>query len=66
MDRKSAHELQEHLLGTYYGLRVGLAVIGIMLPLVVLFAGGLLHHVWLEPSISQYYHTKGRFSFFTT
>jgi len=66
MDCKSAVELQEHMLGTYYGLRVGLAVIGIMLPIVVLFAGGVLHHVWLEPSISQYYHTKGRLSYFTT
>lgn len=65
MDRKSADELQEHMLGTYYGLRVGLAVIGILLPVVVLFAGGVLHHVWLEPSISQYYHTKG-LSYFTT
>lgn len=66
MDRKSTKELQEHMMGTYYGLRVGLAVIGIALPLVVLFAGGVLHHVWLEPSISQYYHTKGRLTSFTT
>lgn len=66
MDRKSTKELQEHMMGTYYGLRVGLAVIGFVLPLVVLFAGGVLHHVWLEPSISQYYHTKGRFTSFTT
>lgn len=66
MDRKSPDDLQEHMRGTYYGLRVGLAVIGIALPLVVLFAGGVLQHVWLEPSISQYYHTKGRLSYFTT
>ncbi|MDQ3685486.1 MAG: hypothetical protein M3430_07770 [Acidobacteriota bacterium] len=66
MDRKSTEELQEHMMGTYYGLRVGLAVIGIGLPLVVLFAGGVLHHVWLEPSISQYYHTPSRLSSFTT
>lgn len=59
MDRKTANELQSHMLGTYFGLRVGLAVIGIVLPLIVLIAGGVLHHVWLEPSISQYYHTKG-------
>lgn len=65
MDRKSAQELQNHMMGTYFGLRVGLAVIGIALPLVVLFAGGVLHHVWLEPSISQYYHTTG-LSFLTT
>lgn len=65
MDRKSANELQNHMLGTYFGLRIGLAAIGIALPLIVLFAGGVLHHVWLEPSISQYYHTEG-LSFFTT
>lgn len=66
MDRKSAGELQEHMLWTYYGLRVGLAVIGIALPVVVLLAGGLLHHVWLEPSISRYYHTHSRLAAFTT
>ncbi len=65
MDRKSAHELQKHMMGTYFGLRVGLAVIGIVLPLIVLIAGRVLHHVWLEPSISRYYHTEG-ISFFTT
>ena len=54
------------MLWTYYGLRVGLAVIGIALPLAVLFAGGVLHHVWLEPSISQYYHTTGGMTSLTT
>lgn len=34
MDRKSAGELQEHMLGTYYSLRVGLVVLGIALPLL--------------------------------
>ena len=65
MDLKSADELQKHMLGTYFSLRVGLAVIGIALPLIVLFAGGFLHHVWLEPSISRYYHTQG-LSYLTT
>ena len=65
MERKSTVELQEHMLWTYYGLRVGLAVIGISLPLIVLVAGGILHHVWLEPSISRYYYTQGR-PFLTT
>ena len=66
MDRKSAKELQNHMMGTYFGLRVGLAVIGIALPLVVLFTGGILHHVWFESSISQYYHTPPGLSFLTT
>ena len=59
MERKTPSELQEHMLWSYYGLRVGLAAIGISLPLIVLFAGGILHHVWLEPSISRYYYTQG-------
>lgn len=66
MDRKSAGELQEHMLGTYDSLRTGLWVIGGALPLIVLLAGGVLHHVWLEPSISDYYHTEPRIRFFTT
>jgi hypothetical protein len=66
MDRKSADELQKHMLGTYRSLRMGLTAIGFGLPLLVLFAGGVLHHVWLEPSISQYYHTVPRLSFLTT
>jgi hypothetical protein len=65
-ERKEADELLDHMLWTYYGLRWGLAVIGYALPLVVLLAGGVLHHVWLEPSISQYYHTQGLITFFTT
>jgi hypothetical protein len=66
MDRKSAGELQAHMLGTYYTLRWGLAAIGFALPVVVLLAGGFVHHVWLEPSISQYYHTRAQIPFFTT
>ena len=65
MDLKNPQELQNHIMGTYFGLRVGLVAIGIALPLVVLFAGGVLHHVWLESSISQYYHTQG-LSYLTT
>lgn len=56
MDRKTAGELQKHMFGTYFGLRVGLIVIGVSLPLVVLVTGGLLHDIGLKPSISDYYH----------
>jgi hypothetical protein len=66
LERKSTGELQEHMLWSYYGLRVGLAAIGVALPLIVLFAGGILHHVWLEPSLSRYYHTESRLPFLTT
>jgi hypothetical protein len=63
---RSRDELQEHMLWTYYGLRVGLAAIGIALPILVLLAGGVLHDVWLEPSLSAYYHTPPRLLWFTT
>ena len=63
---KSSGELQEHMLWTYYGLRVGLAAIGIALPLLVLVAGGALHDVWFEPSLSAYYHTVPKMLWFTT
>ena len=65
MDHKSSGALQEHMLGTYDSLRVGLATIGIALPLVVLLAVGALHHDWLEPSISDYYHTQARLPILT-
>ncbi|MEL7363482.1 MAG: hypothetical protein AAFN13_15510 [Bacteroidota bacterium] len=66
MDRKTASELQVHMFGTYYSLRLGLAVIGVALPLALLLAGGLLHDVWFEGSISAYYHTGSQVDLFTT
>ncbi len=63
MAQKSPGQLQEHMLGTYHSLRLGLAVIGFALPLVVLLAGGFLHDVWFEGSISMYYHTKAVISY---
>ena len=66
MDRKTPGELQEHVFGTYFSVRIGLSTIGIALPIVVAVAGGILHDVWLEDSISAYYHTTPRLRFFTT
>jgi hypothetical protein len=66
-EQKTPGELQEHMLWTYYGLRVGLAAIGFSLPVVVFLAGGLLHGEWLKPSISDYYYYKdGGLAFLTT
>ena len=58
MSRKSGDELQEHMLGTYFSLRLGLAVIGIALPIVVFAAGWWNCGAWFEGSISAYYHTS--------
>ena len=54
-------ELQEHITGSYFGLRVGLMVIGFALP-VALIAGGVAADgaTGCDPicgSISQYYHS---------
>lgn len=66
MDTKTSSELREHMLWTYYGLRGGLAILGISLPLLLLVAGLVLHDTWLEPSISRYYYTPDRFGAFIT
>jgi hypothetical protein len=57
-DVKPPDDLQRHMLGTYFGLRVGLAVIGVALPLVVWWGGLALHDLPLLGSISSYYHGR--------
>ena len=66
MDRKSASELQEHMLGTYGALRVMLTVIGIALPVAVMVSGWLQRgEYWIASSISDYYHLPATIPFFT-
>jgi hypothetical protein len=65
-ERKSSSQLQEHMLWTYYGLRVGLAAIGISLPLLLIVAGSVLHGASLQPSISDYYNTVPKLKWLTT
>lgn len=55
MEKKSPGELQEHMLWTYYGLRVGLAVIGASLPVLVMLSG-FVHGDGLRGSLSDYYN----------
>jgi hypothetical protein len=55
VEEKSAPELQEHMLWTYYGLRVGLAAIGASLP-VLLMLSGLVQGEALRGSLSDYYN----------
>ena len=66
VETKGPDELQEHMLWTYYGLRVGLAAIGFFLPVVLVLAGGLLHGAWLRPSISEFYWVMDDPGFLTT
>jgi hypothetical protein len=66
MERKHANELREHMLWSYYGLRVGLAAVALLLPIALFLVGGILHGIWLEPSISRYYHTESQFGAFST
>ena len=55
MEKKSPGELQEHMLWTYYGLRVGLAAIGASLPVLVMLSG-FAHGEGLRGSLSDYYN----------
>ncbi|MFM8297236.1 MAG: hypothetical protein GPI96_01830 [Microcystis aeruginosa BS13-02] len=51
------NKLREHILETYYLLRIGMALIGIFFPLVLWWVG-LFRGVKLQGSISAYYHTS--------
>ena len=67
MDRKSAGQLQGHMLGTYFSLRWALAGIAIALPIVVAIEGWIeCGRVWIGPSISHYYYVSAPLGFFTT
>ena len=51
--------LRDHILKTYSLLRIGMALIGILFPLVLWWVG-LFRGVELQGSISAYYHTPMR------
>jgi len=57
--RKEPEQLQEHVLATYFNLRIGIAVVGIALPLVLWIIGYLYAQLCLQHSISAYYHAVG-------
>jgi len=50
-------ELQEHIFTTYTHLRIGIAVIAFIFPILLLL-GGLLHGINWQHSMSAYYHAK--------
>ncbi len=66
MEQKTPEELQKHMLGTYFSLRVGMAVIAFALPTVVALTGKVLHGEGLKGSLSAYYYRHGQAPYFTT
>ncbi len=48
-------ELEKHIFATYINLRVGIAIITILFPLL-LWAGGAIQGIPLQDSMSAYYH----------
>lgn len=55
----STTALQKHFESTYHSLRIGIALIGIVLPLL-LWLGGFMSGVELQGSMSAYYYTPWR------
>ena len=57
---QSASGLQLHFQSTYHSLRLGIAAIGVALPLLLWLGGGIISSVPLQGSMSAYYHTSWR------
>lgn len=55
----SSEQLRKHILASYFLLRVGMALIGFLFPLI-LWIGGLFVNFDLQPAMSLYYHTPMR------
>src|ERR1700733_14650519 len=56
---KEPDQLRQNIMATYFSLRIGIAAVGIALPLVVGIVGYFYAHVCLQRSISAYYHAVG-------
>ena len=54
---KDPAELQAHIAGTYLSLRLGIGVIGVMLPWLLWIGDLLLRHEPLRASMSAYYYS---------
>jgi hypothetical protein len=52
-----SEELRVHFLSTYISLRIGIAVLGIGLPIVLLIGGHIVCDLPLQESMSAYYHS---------
>lgn len=51
-------DLPGHIIATYMNLRVGIAVLAILLPFILWFGGNLLFGLPLQESMSAYYHAS--------
>jgi hypothetical protein len=51
-------ELEEHIRGTYFGLRVGLVVMAFLFPIVLWGGGRFGYGLPLQGSMSAYYHAN--------
>lgn len=54
---KTADRLHEHIHSSYFKLRMGIAVLVLFFPLM-LWVGGALKGIELQPSMSAYYHAS--------
>jgi hypothetical protein len=52
-------QLQKNILSTYFSLRIGIAVIGLALPIVLSVGGHFYAKLPLQPSMSDYYLALG-------
>jgi hypothetical protein len=59
----NAATLQEHMTRTYLNLRLGIAIIGAALPLLLWIGGAITEHKALLDSMSAYYYTPMRDTF---
>jgi len=48
--------LEKHILGTYFTLRIGIAVVAILFPLILWIGGYFYAGLQLQDSMSAYYH----------
>jgi hypothetical protein len=55
-----ASELQDHMLGSYFGLRKGMVLIAFAFPLILWIGAFLIGEGGLQGSLSAYYHTGMR------
>lgn len=59
--RTGGNDLKDHINGTYFGLRMGLIVVGFSLPIVLIVAGLIIQPgVGIRSSLSDYYNSPGR------